>query len=247
MDFERVRAKVDGIPHMDAHHGRLIYEHVRNTRPSLILELGTANGVSAAYMCAALEANDHGRLVTIDIDAARYDPGPETVFAGLRLEHRVDFVRVPDSSYDWHLRGQIAERSDQAGNCEPLYDFIFIDGAHEFTIDGLAAVLASRLLKPGGWLLLDDLSWTHASTNNTPPFPMSPDQLATPNVREVFDWIVKPDPSYAVFREQDEGWGWAQKGTGPRMLTLSVTESLVAVATRKAKAMWRRRKLSRDS
>ena len=46
--------------------GRRVYDHIRRTQPERALELGTAHGVSAAYIAAAMEANgrgaaDHGR------------------------------------------------------------------------------------------------------------------------------------------------------------------------------------------
>ena len=242
MDFDQIRRKVDGIPHMSAHHGRVIYDHVRETRPSLILELGSACGVSAAYMSGALDANDHGQLISVDVDRARYEPKPEALLAELGLNHRAEFVRVADSSYNWILRGQVADRSDAAGNCEPLYDFVFVDGAHEFTIDGLATVLASKLLRPGGWMLLDDLDWSHAQYDNPGPFPMSQAQLTTPNVREVYDLLIKADPTLTEFREEDGAWGWAKKGTGARTLTLSVSESLPSIALRKIKSIARPRR-----
>ena len=234
-DFEQIRQKVDGVPHMDAHHGRIIYDHVRETKPQLILELGTANGVSAAYMAAALRANGSGRIVTVDIDRMNYDPGPRKVFEGLGFDDIVEFVRVPDSSYDWMLRQQVADRSDDAGNCTPLYDFIFIDGAHDFTIDGLAAVLATKLLKPEGWILFDDLDWTYAEAGNDGPLPLSESERTTPNVREVFDVIIKQDPQYVDFRVQDDHWGWARKGSGPRRLEISVSERPLAMLKRLGK------------
>jgi predicted O-methyltransferase YrrM len=242
MDLDRVRQSVEGIPHMDAHQGALIYEHVRKTKPSLILELGTANGVSAAYMTAALEENGSGRMISVDIDRAHYVPGPIKLFEGLsNLRQLVEFRRVPDSSYVWMLRGEVAQQSDAAGNCTPLYDFVFIDGAHEFTIDGLAAVLVSRLLKPDGWLLLDDLDWCHTAEHPPEGLSLSREQLETYNVREVFEVLVKPDPTYTEFLEQDGNWGWAHKGSGnQRTLQIAVSENLGSTAIRKAKSAWRK-------
>lgn len=237
MDFDQIRQKVDGIPHMTANHGRVIYEHVREARPSLILELGSACGVSAAYITGALDANDHGRLISVDIDRAKYEPKPEVLLAELGLNHRAEFIRVADSSYNWMLREQVADRSDAAGNCEPLYDFVFIDGAHEFTIDGLAAVLASKLLRPDGWILVDDLNWSHAEYDNPGPFPMSQAQLTTPNMREVYDLLIKTDPTLTAFREEDGAWGWAKKGAEARTLTLSVSEGPLSIAMRKARSI----------
>ena len=67
------------------------------------------------------------------------------------------------SSYTWWLKEQVQARSDRAGNVEPAYDFVYLDGAKNWTIDGLAVVLIEKLLRPGGWLLMDDLPWTYAA------------------------------------------------------------------------------------
>src|SRR5205085_1807308 len=64
--------------------------------------------------------------------------------------------------YTWWLKEQVAARSDRDGNCEPRFDFVYLDGAKNWTIDGLAVVLIEKLLRPGGWLLMDDLDWTYA-------------------------------------------------------------------------------------
>lgn len=203
---------------------------MRRTKPQLILELGTASALSASYMAAALRANGSGRIISIDLDTAPYDPRPVKVLERVGLSDLVELVRVPDSSYVWLLKQQVAERSDEAGNCNPVYEFVFVDGAHEFTIDGLAAVLATKLLKQYGWILFDDLNWTYSASAGARPFNLSADQINTPRIREVFDLIVRQDPSYDHFEVQDDQWAWAHKGSGPRRLTLSTTERFKDVA-----------------
>ena len=32
----------------------------------------------------------------------------------------------------------------------PVYDFCYLDGAHDFTIDGMAVYLVEKLLRPAG-------------------------------------------------------------------------------------------------
>ena len=68
MEFEAVAAVVEDVPepHISLDQGRAIYDHVRATRPGRVLELGTAHGVSAAYIVAALESNACGHLTTVD-------------------------------------------------------------------------------------------------------------------------------------------------------------------------------------
>ena len=92
MEFEAVAARVEGIPFMSPVLGRRVYEHIRATRPEQTLELGTAHGVSATYIAAALEANGQGHLTTVDHAGADFDPGPEEVLARAGLAHRVTVV-----------------------------------------------------------------------------------------------------------------------------------------------------------
>jgi predicted O-methyltransferase YrrM len=45
----------------------LLYMLIRHTRPSQVLELGVADGRSTQVILSALDANDHGRLLSVDI------------------------------------------------------------------------------------------------------------------------------------------------------------------------------------
>ena len=146
---------------MSPEQGRVVYDHVRATRPAEVLELGTAHGVGAAYMAAALRDNGAGRLTTVDFAGSSYDPSPEQVLERAGVADRVEVVRE-FSSYTWWLKEQVQARSDAHGNCEPRFDFAYLDGAKNWTVDGLAVVLIEKLLRPGGWLLMDDLDWTYA-------------------------------------------------------------------------------------
>jgi hypothetical protein len=53
-------------------------------------------------------------------------------------------------SHNWTLAKFLLEGK------EGIYDYIYVDGAHTFAVDGLAFFLCDRLLKPGGFLEFDD-------------------------------------------------------------------------------------------
>ena len=201
MGFDDVARAVAGVPFMSPEQGRLVYDHVRATRPAEVLELGTAHGVGAAYLAAALEDNGAGRLTTVDFAAAAYDPPPEALLARAGVAGRVRIVRE-FSSYTWWLKEQVQARSDRAGNVEPLYDFVYLDGAKNWTIDGLAVVLVEKLLRPGGWLLMDDLDWSYAqdpgreATDGIVHRELSEPERTQPHLRAVFDLIVAQHPSF---------------------------------------------------
>ena len=157
MGFDDVARAVAGVPFMSPEQGRLVYDHVRATRPAAVLELGTAHGVGAAYLAAALADNAHGHLTTVDFAGAAYDPAPEAVLARAGVAERVtDRARV----LLLHVVAQGAGAGalgPRAATSSRAYDFVYLDGAKNWTIDGLAVVLVEKLLRPGGWLLMDDL------------------------------------------------------------------------------------------
>src|SRR3954471_15398521 len=236
--FEQVAAAVAGIPFMSPEQGRVIHEHVTGTHARDVLELGTAHGVGAAYL-----ASGGAHVTTVDFAGAAYDPPPETTLARAGVAGRVTIVREY-SSYTWWLKEQVAARADAHGNVEPAYDFVYLDGAKNWTVDGLAVVLAEKLLRPGGWLLMDDLGWTYAqdpgreATGGVVHRGLSDPERTEPHLRAVFDLIVAQHPNLTELRVQDEWWGWARKAPGePRRYSLETSRplgALVAGGLRKA-------------
>ena len=245
MPFDTVAAAIAGVPFMSPAQGRIVYDHVVATRPAAALELGTAHGVGAAYLAAALADNGHGHLTTVDFAGAAYDPPPAAVLARAGVADRVTVVRE-FSSYTWWLKEQVAAASDAHGNVEPRFDFVYLDGAKNWTIDGLAVVLVEKLLRPGGWLLMDDLDWTYAddpgrdATDGVANRDLSEPERTEPHLRAVFDLIVAQHPSFTELRVQDEWWGWARKAPGaPPRRTVETSRPLGALAAGAARRVLR--------
>jgi predicted O-methyltransferase YrrM len=224
--FQELVDSIDGAPMMSPLQGRQIWDHLRTTKPDLVLDVGTYLGASAAYMAGAMKANGKGRVVTIDTgqipewnDIAV--PACEALWHRCGVFDRIEAIRVPDSYYHWWIFEQVRAQTGPDGACEPLYDFCYLDGVKMLTVDGVCAVLIAQLLKPGGWLLFDDLRWVYAGQDEEPPvveissgarFVLSERERATPQIRAVFDHVVKPNPMFGAFREQLDGWwGWAQR------------------------------------
>jgi predicted O-methyltransferase YrrM len=217
--FDEVAAALDGIPHMTRDQGWSIYQHVRESGAREILELGCAHGVGACYMAAAIDGP--GSVTTVDrADFTSFrNPHPADVFQRTGLADRIKLILVDDSSYNWWLKGKVAHESDPAGNCAPSFDFAYIDGAHDFTIDGLAVILVEKLLRPDGWLLLDDLQWTYKVVADEPWFSaqhpgISADEIAEPHMQAVFDLLVRQNPVFTETRVENVDWGWAHKAPG---------------------------------
>lgn len=173
-----------------------------------ILELGFAHGVSTAYMAAALGRIGGGSIVTIDREDARHrDPNIETLLARVGESDRVKIHYEP-KSYNWTLMKFLEQQP------RPQFDLCYLDGAHNWYVDGLAFFLVDLLLRPGGWIILDDIDWTYDRSPSLKESnfvkDMPDEERKTPQVRKVYELLVKPHPGYCNFRI-DEDWAYAQK------------------------------------
>jgi len=245
MEFDQVADAVRGIPIMTLAQGRAIYDHVIKTRPEQVLELGTAHGVSAAYIAAALDENGSGHLTTLDRTSAGYEPGPDEVLRRAGLQSRVSVIVRADSSYDWYLKEQVQSRSNDAGFCEPIYDLCYLDGAHDWMIDGLAVVLVEKLLRSDGWLILDDLTWLPPQSS-ADALGYSVAERAEPHMKAIFDLIIKQSPNFTELRlEPDLDWAWACKKPGqPARLTIDTNRSLRGILLLRLREFIRRPRAS---
>jgi hypothetical protein len=99
----------------------------------------------------------------------------------------------------------------------PRFDLCYLDGAHDWFVDGFAFFLIDRLLRPNGWILFDDMDWTYAGSptlGQTDRVKQMPeDERTTKQIRLVYDLLVKTHPGYHNFRDEGE-WAFAQKAAG---------------------------------
>lgn len=176
-----------------------------------ILEIGFYHGKSSAYFAAILEDLGEGHLVTIDQASARdREPSIDTLLSNLALEHRVTPV-FAERSYTWEL-GKMIRATPQ-----PQFDLCYFDGGHTWDATGFGFFLVDLLLRPGGWIIFDDLEWTIKSAMPSMVkvpghwLDCSVDEQATPAVKMVFDILV-PHLGYTDQRSVNEGrWGVARK------------------------------------
>ena len=96
----------------------------------------------------------------------------------------------------------------------PRFDFVYLDGAHNWFVDGLAFFLADRLLRPGGWIILDDIDWTYETSPALKDLDwvkgMPEDERTTPQVEQIYKILVRAHPNYHHCR-LEAGWAFAQK------------------------------------
>jgi predicted O-methyltransferase YrrM len=211
--YDDVARIVDGIPNTTPSQGRRLYDFVREHALREILELGFAHGVSTCYLAAAVASSGSGSVITID-DRSALDRQP-TIHDLLERTGLTALVTpvFAHTTYTWELANLI-DRQSVDGTCTPIFDFCFVDGAHTWQVDGLAFFLVEKLLKPGGWILFDDLDWTFeasptlAQTKSVRA--MSADERTTPQVGRVYDLLVRQHLGFEALRV-DGSWGWARK------------------------------------
>jgi hypothetical protein len=100
-------------------------------------------------------------------------------------------------SYNWSLMRVLQQ------NSTPIYDYVFLDGAHVWALDALAFFLIDRLLKPGGYIDFDDYGWSVAISPALNPvaFPKTAELYTAEQIQErqvaiVVDLLVKRDTRY---------------------------------------------------
>ncbi|MEK6889510.1 MAG: class I SAM-dependent methyltransferase [Nanoarchaeota archaeon] len=99
-------------------------------------------------------------------------------------------------SYCWTLLELVKRK-------KKIFDYVYLDGSHDFTIDGLSFFLIDRLLKVGGYIDFDDYNWTFSKSAVNDP-KINPKilekytyyQLTTSHVKLIIDFLVRPMKRY---------------------------------------------------
>jgi predicted O-methyltransferase YrrM len=209
--FNRVRSEFDELPYMRHPQALLLRDLVADHDITDIIEIGFYHGKSSAYFAAILEDRGRGHLTTIDFESARRrKPNLAQVLSALNLRHRVTPLYA-ERSYTWELAKMIR------ANPRPQFDLCYFDGGHTWDATGFGFVLVDLLLRPGGWIVFDDLKWTiDSAIPDMARVPnhwlaCSPDERTTPAVQLVFDLLV-PHLGYTDVRTANSGeWGVARK------------------------------------
>jgi hypothetical protein len=145
----------------------VLYIIVRALRPGIIVETGVAHGFSSAYLLQALSDNGFGELISIDL--------PTTNPTGrVNEDGIVDQVRVasPDQTgmvvppplrNRWTLyRGNSKDLLPKVIASHSPIDIFFHDSSHSYQNMLWEYQLAWPHIRPGGWLLSDDINWNSA-------------------------------------------------------------------------------------
>jgi predicted O-methyltransferase YrrM len=183
------------------------------TEPTAIAEVGIGIGATTKQFLRLVGKAGGGEVHLFD-----RQPVIDTVVPELQKLVTSDAVTIvshgnPDkqfASYAWEL-ATMARDLQRAGRSVELFDFVYLDGAHAFHHDAAACALLKRMIKPGGYLVLDDMRWSFNKSASANPT-KRPDlaeaytdqQLETPHVGLVVDVLLRPDDAFEEIRLTDE-------------------------------------------
>lgn len=232
---------VSGLPYMRISHARLFYDFITRNRLRAGLELGFFHGVSSAYLAGAFQDVRSGRLTTIDLEAVReFTPNIEAILANVGLSQYVE-IFYEFHCYTWRLMKLLEDGREES------YDFCYIDGGHTWRDTGFAFCLVERLLRPGGWIVFDDLPYTfRSSPSRNAPWVrnMTEEEQTTPQVRRVFELLVESSPFFDCFRRLGR-FGFARKRRSLWLEEERAGNEMQVAVSRAAEKAWQDRKYRR--
>lgn len=159
----------------------LLFNLIRELKPSSCVELGTCLGISASFQATALKFNGGGHLITLE--------GAESL-ASLARDHfselALDNVSV--------VTGRFQDTLDGVLRNERTVDYAFIDGHH----DELATLRYFRqilpFLAPTALLVFDDISWSPGMRRAWTNLIADPRVKVSIDLRIMGICVFSPDP-----------------------------------------------------
>ncbi len=215
MKFSTVESHVGETPFISKTNAKLLYQMILDRKLTRILELGIAHGTATCYMAAALDELGGGLITCVDLlnPVPPFNPTAEEQLQRAGLSHLAEIARM-ETGYAWFLHDDIV-RNTTNHRCKEVYDLCVIDGPKNWTIDGAAFFLVDKLLKKDGWIIFDDYYWTYAAadrrrgmTDGITHRELSQGERETPQIREVFELLVRQHPNYSNL-EVVAGTDWA--------------------------------------
>jgi predicted O-methyltransferase YrrM len=225
---------VGEVPFIPKRNAHFLYDLILEDRLTNILELGIAHGKATCVMAAALQELGLGSITAVDLITAKdiFVPSAEEQLVKTGLTEFAKVIRM-QTGYTWFLHDDIV-RNTKDNVCNEVYDLCIIDGPKNWTIDGAAFFFADKLLRKNGWIIFDDYKWSYASrsdrrdsTDGITHRHLSKDEQEIPQIRDVFELLVKQHPNYGDLRLfADDDWAAARKTmTDKKVYTIDYRET----------------------
>jgi len=125
----------------------LLYSLIRNLKPERVIEIGTYRAGSSEAICRALERNGKGLLHTIDPFGAERVPILLSQWP-LELRRHIRFHAIDSMEF--------FAKFGTSG--DGRVDLVFVDGNHDYPFAAFDIASAARVLSPGGFIVIDNVS-----------------------------------------------------------------------------------------
>ncbi len=136
----------------------IYYALVRELRPNVIVETGTATGSMTSYLLAALHRNGGGRLISIDLPPVA---GKLTMDLTL-ADSDIGYWIPPEYRGAWrYLKGDAKVLLPKVMTEQPV-EFFIHDSLHTRTHMTFEYSVARALMKSGSVIVSDDVLWNNA-------------------------------------------------------------------------------------
>lgn len=170
-------------------------EFLKTTDARVVGEIGTYLGHTAEQIARVLDGQ--GELHIFDFEERVDDVVAKLAALGYRNVVSHGSSHRSFDSYNWSLMKLIRDHP------EPIFDYVLLDGSHTWNHDGFAFFLIDRLLKPGGYLDVDDYAWTLGNSRTMMPsvFPATrklytDEQIDTAQVSLIVNLLIRRDQRY---------------------------------------------------
>ncbi len=134
---------------IDTAEGRFVSEFIAD-RPDIIrtLEVGCAYGLASLHIASALAGRPGAHHVIVD-------PDERTAWSGIGLTNLgragIDFFELCEEPSEIALPQLLKDGA--------VFDLAFIDGWHTFDQTVVDMYYANRLVRTGGYIIIDDADW----------------------------------------------------------------------------------------
>lgn len=142
----------------------MMFDNIKN-EPIAILEIGSFEGLSAAWMLENIMLHPASHMICVDPFTGNDEHSPterDGLFARFQANVLNNYPgRVTCIQEESHTALKALSLQYERDQSARLFDIIYIDGDHHASAVLEDMVLAYRLLKKHGVMVIDDFLWNH--------------------------------------------------------------------------------------
>tara|TARA_B100001540_G_C15803071_1_gene640788 strand:+ start:943 stop:1512 length:570 start_codon:yes stop_codon:yes gene_type:complete len=171
--------------------------YLEKKKKCIYAEIGIDKGITVLRRCEKLNTGSEIHLFDLNHKVKNVSDEVKSKYGDKFIVREFGVIK---GDYNWDLMKIINEKESLK------YDYVYLDGAHTLTIDGLAFVLIDKLLNVGGFIEFDDYNWTIGKSPTCSPYPpvnnkkwlknYTKEQIDTPHIKLIVDNLVKTNKRY---------------------------------------------------